>query len=307
MDKINFTDRKLEKPELLNRYKINQVTGQENVFDVVPEQGKIIAEGTPIRAAELNKLQDNSESYVDTKTKLATSYQAQSGEGDGLITPPTLKDTINSRDKIYPVTSSSTDIATLTINDTYLPSNTEKVIRIKPTSHISASGTISISLNGNSPNFLVHLYGVGDTDISLLEKDKVYSIVKTKVNGTTVWICLNYPPYESGSNSNGTYRKWNDGTLECWKIQKASTAIDIAAGGFYVSGHFELGNWAYSFLTVPTMPNPYIIASAGDIGTWSLRRKKPTNVNAGSVQIACPWSQSSASYEAHVYAIGKWK
>ena len=45
---------------------------------------------------------------------------------------------------------------------------------------------------------------------------------------------------EEGSNSNGKYRKWSDGTLEMWFNSPFTCAIGTKAGSIYTSGQFTL-------------------------------------------------------------------
>lgn len=58
MDKINFQDIQAEH---INRYQLVPVPGTTDQFDVVPVRGSVTNEGTPVRALELNQLQENIE------------------------------------------------------------------------------------------------------------------------------------------------------------------------------------------------------------------------------------------------------
>ena len=59
MNKINFQDIQAQH---LNRYRLVKVDGTADEYDLTPVRGAVTQEGTPIRALELNQLQDN----VDT-------------------------------------------------------------------------------------------------------------------------------------------------------------------------------------------------------------------------------------------------
>lgn len=56
MDKVVFKDIQAEH---INRYRLIPVTGCESVYDITPERGVVSQEGTPVRAKELNDMQNN--------------------------------------------------------------------------------------------------------------------------------------------------------------------------------------------------------------------------------------------------------
>ena len=64
MDKINFKDIQAEH---VSRYRLEPVTGQNLVYDILPERGTVTTPGTPVRTAEMNQLQDNIETALATK------------------------------------------------------------------------------------------------------------------------------------------------------------------------------------------------------------------------------------------------
>ena len=68
MDKVVFKDIEAEHP---NRYRIVPVAGQENTYDVAPARGKVTVPGNPVRAKELNDLQDAVEKALNEAVKAA--------------------------------------------------------------------------------------------------------------------------------------------------------------------------------------------------------------------------------------------
>ena len=64
VDRINFKDIQAEH---VSRYRLEPVTGQNLVYDILPERGTVTTPGTPVRAAEMNQLQDNIETALATK------------------------------------------------------------------------------------------------------------------------------------------------------------------------------------------------------------------------------------------------
>ena len=81
MDKINFKDIQAEH---VSRYRLEPVTGQNLVYDILPERGTVTTPGTPVRAAEMNQLQDNIETAladkVDTVDALPVYAMARSSD-----------------------------------------------------------------------------------------------------------------------------------------------------------------------------------------------------------------------------------
>lgn len=81
VDKINFKDIQAEH---VSRYRLEPVTGQNLVYDILPERGTVTTPGTPVRAAEMNQLQDNIETAladkVDTVDALPVYTMARSSD-----------------------------------------------------------------------------------------------------------------------------------------------------------------------------------------------------------------------------------
>lgn len=62
MIKINFKDLAAS---YINRYKLTQVSGTTDTYDISPVRGTVTEQGTPVRAKEMNDLQDNVESAIN--------------------------------------------------------------------------------------------------------------------------------------------------------------------------------------------------------------------------------------------------
>lgn len=58
---------------------------------------------------------------------------------------------------------------------------------------------------------------------------------------------------ESGSNSNGTYVKYVDGSMECWGISANAVAINSSGGSVFHSGVAYGFNFAVGFSNVPSI------------------------------------------------------
>lgn len=77
MDKINFQD---IQAQYLNRYQLVKVDGTEDQYDLIPVRGAVTQGGTPLRALELNQLQDNVDAALAEKLpQLPTDYTVSAG------------------------------------------------------------------------------------------------------------------------------------------------------------------------------------------------------------------------------------
>lgn len=108
---------------------------------------------------------------------------------------------------------------------------------------------------------------------------------------------------EQGTSGDWTYRKWSDGTAECWrKITSTAFAPSGAVGGFYGR---ELSGYGFPsglFVSAPVVTvncdswgSGYHWAAAVGITSTTFKIQLLRNDNAAS------------TLEAGVYAIGKWK
>ena len=105
-----------------------------------------------------------------------------------------------------------------------------------------------------------------------------------------------------GSNSNGEWIRFEDGTQICTKRENMGTVSHTNAwGSWYESTSLSLGNWAKEFAYQPTV-------SAITEGTafWIEAIISPSKTSAGSCFLARPDS-GSHSCIVDVIGIGRWK
>ena len=95
---------------------------------------------------------------------------------------------------------------------------------------------------------------------------------------------------ESGTSGIWTYRKWSDGTAECWGTSTAST------GSYYGSSAVYVGGVVYA-------PSAWVSGDAYCNVAWS--EVNTTHIN---IYVKC-YTQVAAGTAASVrhYAIGRWK
>ena len=85
------------------------------------------------------------------------------------------------------------------------------------------------------PYLEVHLDGINVTEVKqLLSVADAMSTINKNLSDISNYVV------EEGSNSNGKYRKWSDGTLEKWANKSATCAIGSAAGNLFASPEFTL-------------------------------------------------------------------
>lgn len=112
---------------------------------------------------------------------------------------------------------------------------------------------------------------------------------------------------ESGSNANGNYIKFSDGTMICSKIISGTTNINESWGNGYTSGSassIALGNWAVEFIATPIIS---ITAGRNGSNYWLSGTDSTSKTYVGSLSIIRFTSATSIKYNLNIVGIGKWK
>lgn len=113
---------------------------------------------------------------------------------------------------------------------------------------------------------------------------------------------------EHGSNTNGDYIKFVDGTLICWKQKSFSNvAITTAWGNVYeTTTAMNLGDWAMPFASTPiAFTSPGRVS--GSVSAFVEQIQNTTTTAVGTTLFWCPRSHSSATVVADILGIGRWK
>jgi hypothetical protein len=108
---------------------------------------------------------------------------------------------------------------------------------------------------------------------------------------------------ESGSNANGTWIKWADGTMECTKTVEGTTSTTTSWGSLYEGG-VVCGNYAQPFIEKPRTN------ATGQKGLGNVIQCFGSNQNAtswGTLYILNPTSNGSCNYSIDLIAKGRWK
>ena len=111
------------------------------------------------------------------------------------------------------------------------------------------------------------------------------------------------PVVDSGSNSNGTWVKWMDGTMICYKhINFGDVVITTAWGSFYeTASDYSCGNYPQAFVETPCI-------SIMPINTCFVEKRANTTATSWGSFWACrPAQYDSFSLVVDCIAIGRWK
>lgn len=113
---------------------------------------------------------------------------------------------------------------------------------------------------------------------------------------------------ESGSTEYGSYIKYSDGTMICYKTLSGTTDVTTAWGTLYTSADLAIGWFPVNFISRPTIlfspqtqsGTQYMIVGNGGGNSGDLSR-------FGNVALVRPTSRTGVQYIIDAMAIGKWK
>lgn len=117
-------------------------------------------------------------------------------------------------------------------------------------------------------------------------------------------------PYVASSGTDGiwTYRKWSDGTAECWgSVSVATGAANTADGGVYCTGATDIASQTYPFIFTAV---PVCCATAvGSTDKCWLRTVDGTGSasQTPAFQVLRSTSGSADSVTVSLHALGRWE
>ena len=156
----------------------------------------------------------------------------------------------------------------------------------------------SIKLNNNNyidSTGITHnrelLSNIIDTNVSLLNG---------LINNKTI--------YDSGSNNTGSYIRFTDGTMVCYRTTGEFT-IDInnAWGSIYYGKNTNQWNYAKDFISTPVVI--YDVISSSSTGEIKAYYEAPviTNSYISNISVGRPVATAGVKVKLWFIAIGKWK
>lgn len=268
MDKIAFKD---VIAEHLNRYQLIKVVGTEDQYDLVPVYGTVSQEGTPVRALELNELQENIDA---SKQDYITAQGILKGDGSGGVSTAVAGTDYATPEQL----NGKLDKTGGTINGA-----------------LTVSGTLTVSTGT--------LYA--NSGIGLPTKS---AIIKTTAGGLTTGATAgtDYEQVTIGGTTDRGYAKFASGLLVCWGNQGFGTqSITTAWGNLYEGPEYCIfSDFAYAFSAAPavTAIQNYRSNSAFFVeGIYSTTATSPGKF------IPVRPSPASVIVAASYIAIGRWK
>lgn len=110
---------------------------------------------------------------------------------------------------------------------------------------------------------------------------------------------------EQGTSGIWTYRKWSDGTAECWGKTTTTVNITSAWGGIYSGGNASISvDYPTNlFISPPTETASYDCSSS----IMQCYLSTPTATKTRSYQFVRGAAASNQNITIEIYAIGKWK
>ena len=153
------------------------------------------------------------------------------------------------------------------------------------------SGTDNINFSFKSGNSIDTKIG----DLAQLNTTNKSNLVGA-INSTII---------ETGTNNNGTYIKYADGTMICTKKITGQAKITSTWGNLYDTGDnpLDLGDWAIPFIDVPIVS----ISFYGANGQWVEGfQTSTTKEKVGKISIASATSKTANSFY-NIIGIGKWR
>lgn len=111
---------------------------------------------------------------------------------------------------------------------------------------------------------------------------------------------------EQGTSGIWTYRKWSDGTAECWGLLQWTTTYSAWGNIFYSTGSPQQ-NYPSGLFTETPVENVTLLGGGGDGWLGANTTASPTKDKTGSYyRLRATTSQSNTATIA-IHSIGKWK
>lgn len=114
--------------------------------------------------------------------------------------------------------------------------------------------------------------------------------------------------YISGSNANGNYIKYDDGTLICWnRVVVSSIAINSAEGSLYKSDNITpFPDYPISFIDSPSL-SMESISDDGPRWFWIVKSQGDSIQRIRGIRLFSAISQTLSNAKLSYIAIGRWK
>lgn len=105
---------------------------------------------------------------------------------------------------------------------------------------------------------------------------------------------------EQGTSSNWTYRKWSDGTAECWGLAVSGSAAFASVGNVFYRTIDNLALPSGLFINTPRI---VLSIEMANLGGSSLTASSATSFSVGVISA----TSAARSITLYAHAIGRWK
>ena len=137
---------------------------------------------------------------------------------------------------------------------------------------------------------------------TVLDNVKIYPQLEENTTATSFTPWAGYI-VESGSNDNGSYIKYSDGTMICYKSTSEITIDITTAWGSLYEGSLTVGNFPVEFLKTPTI----LVTPFGSGMLIEQGGANASKTSWGTITVVRPMSVSGVKAKFHLFAIGRWK
>ena len=107
---------------------------------------------------------------------------------------------------------------------------------------------------------------------------------------------------ETGTSGIWTYRKWSDGTAECWGRKSYGLLVEASQGAVYYSADYRENLPSGLFTSVTSWS-----VSTNDNWSWTGKAEANTSAVVFRVVRGSPWSDTTSLVYAQFIIKGKWK
>ncbi len=108
---------------------------------------------------------------------------------------------------------------------------------------------------------------------------------------------------DSGSNTNGHWIKYADGTMICYHSISTGKPVNIAKGSIFVS---EMTTWTYPQAFIDRPKGNSISVVGGLAFSWGVLGDNGANSLVMTFRVASPVSELNHAV-VNIFAIGRWK
>ena len=166
---------------------------------------------------------------------------------------------------------------------------------------IKISESTGIDMNGASITDASSVEGVDINQGSseLFDKSNILGIVSQAAGVPTGAII------ERGSNANGEFVKYADGTLVCYRRIIKSIAMTSASGSMFLGATTEDTSFPVAFAFAPEVKGFVNDGSGGSAGSFFYKTASTTTTSFGTAYFMSTTSKTSTLTYSYV-AVGKW-